>query len=166
MNRWYVVYTQANAELKALNNLVRQGFTAYLPQFKKIRRHARKSEMVLRPLFPRYLFVAFDVERDRWRSILSTYGVANIVGNRSCPEAVPDALVEMLQAHKNDAGSIHPLRLRGIAEGTSVQIEEGIFAGSAATLAEMQDEDRVTVLMNIFGRETSINLPLEAISVA
>ena len=42
--RWYVVQTQVNGELKAAQNLVRQGFEVYLPRYLKRRRHARKID--------------------------------------------------------------------------------------------------------------------------
>ncbi len=164
MRNWYVVYTQANSELKALNNLMRQGFHAYLPQFKKTRRHARKTDTVLRPLFPRYLFVSLDLAQDRWRSILSTYGVNNLVGNRNGPEVVPTSLVETLQSRRDDGGAIHPLRLRGYEQGDPLKVEDGVFAGNIAELAELDDDERVTVLMSLLGREVRVQLPLEAVS--
>lgn len=165
MNRWYVVYTQANNEMKALSNLLRQGFSAYVPQIKKLRRHARKTESVLRPLFPRYLFVSMDLSQQRWRSILSTYGVSSLVGNDRGPEAVPQGLVEAIQARESDAGAVHPLRLRGVSPGEHVRIESGAFADQLATLKDLDDNDRVTVLMNLLGREVTVRLPLETVSV-
>ena len=70
-NRWYVVHTQPNRENRAAMNLRRQGFSAYLPIFQRTRRHARRTETVSRPLFPRYMFVEFDRNREPWRSIHS-----------------------------------------------------------------------------------------------
>ena len=66
--RWYVVQSQPNAELKAVAHLSRQGFDTYLPRYLKRRRHARRVEVVARPLFPRY-FVSIDVTVQRWRSV-------------------------------------------------------------------------------------------------
>lgn len=57
---WYAVYTQAGKERFALQNLANQGFEAYLPSYRKRRRHARRVDTVLAPLFPRYLFVRMD----------------------------------------------------------------------------------------------------------
>ena len=74
--RWYVVHTQVLGEDRADLNLRRQGFETYLPRYLRTRRHARRVETVARPLFPRYLFVAMDVARDRWRAVQSTFGVA------------------------------------------------------------------------------------------
>ena len=63
--RWYVVQTQVNGEVKAAQNLLRQGFEIYLPRYLKRRRHARKVDFAAKPLFPRYLFVAIDVAAQR-----------------------------------------------------------------------------------------------------
>ena len=53
--RWYVVQTHVHAESKAAAHLLRQGYETYLPRYLKRRRHARKIDLVSKPLFPRYL---------------------------------------------------------------------------------------------------------------
>jgi len=78
-SRWYVVQTQPHSERKASFHLVRQGFQTYLPQYLKRRRHARRTETVPAPLFPRYLFVLFDIATQSWRPIRSTIGVNHLV---------------------------------------------------------------------------------------
>ncbi len=60
MKRWYVVHTHTRGERLAMVNLRRQGLDTYLPQYLKRRRHARRTEWIPAPLFPRYLFVAMD----------------------------------------------------------------------------------------------------------
>ena len=80
--RWYVVQTQPHAESKAARHLCRQGFQIYLPRYLKRRRHARRTETVPAPLFPRYMFVAVDIAVQRWRSIQSTIGVSRLAPDR------------------------------------------------------------------------------------
>ena len=91
--RWYVVQTQVNGEARAAQHLQRQGFDVYLPRYLKRRRHARKLDFVAKPLFPRYMFVAFDIATQRWRSIQSTFGVSRLVCNGDDPAVVPDGVV-------------------------------------------------------------------------
>src|SRR5437899_3222650 len=76
--RWFLVRTRPKCEQKAEMNLSAQGFRAYLPQIRKTIRHARKLRTVRAPLFPGYLFVVLDLERDRWLSVRSTIGVAHL----------------------------------------------------------------------------------------
>ena len=73
--QWYAVYTQPHAEPKALEHLLRQGYAAYLPRYRTKVSHARRRQIVLRPLFPRYLFAGIDRATMPWRPILSTVGV-------------------------------------------------------------------------------------------
>ena len=72
MITWYVAYTQPHGEAKALDHLRRQDYVLYLPRYRRFVRHARKRALVLRPLFPRYLFVGLDRRTQRWRPIRST----------------------------------------------------------------------------------------------
>jgi transcriptional antiterminator RfaH len=68
-DQWYAVYTQARMEKWARSNLWERGFKVYLPLYHKERRHARKTDWVSAPLFPRYLFVAADPQSRQQRSI-------------------------------------------------------------------------------------------------
>src|SRR5207245_5195270 len=76
---WYAVYTQPHAETKAFEHLRRQGYSVYLPRYRTRISHARRRQTVLRPLFPRYLFAGIDGASMRWRPILSTFGVTDLV---------------------------------------------------------------------------------------
>src|SRR5688572_18745613 len=77
--RWFAVQTLHRRESGAQLQLEAQGFAVFLPQITRTVRHARQLRTVRTPLFPSYAFVRLDVERDRWRSINGTYGVARLV---------------------------------------------------------------------------------------
>ena len=51
----------------------------------KSRRHARKTEQVSRPLFPRYMFVLIDSTHQGWHAIRSTFGVSSLIGGDTEP---------------------------------------------------------------------------------
>src|SRR5580704_8784211 len=103
-SRWYVVQTQAHAELKAAAHLARQDFAVYLPRYLRRRRHARRSEIVATPLFPRYVFVAIDRLTQRWRAIQSTIGVAHLISNSDGPAPVPEFVIEELRSREDESG--------------------------------------------------------------
>src|SRR5580704_3146193 len=86
---WYAVYTKPRRELRAQVQLSIQGFRTFLPRFRKTVRHARKLMTVSAPFFDRYLFVALDLDHDRWRSINGTFGVTGLVANRTGPIPLP-----------------------------------------------------------------------------
>lgn len=163
--RWYVVVTQPNAETRAEENLQRQGFSVYLPRYRRTRRHARKTEVVLRPLFPRYLFVGLDLARDRWRSVQSTFGVQGmvIIGDR--PSAVPEQVIEAIQARQDEDGLVR-MAAPGLPKGTKVRILDGIFEDAVGVFERVAGEQRVAVLLQLLGREVMALLPTESVAAA
>src|SRR5512145_3209940 len=75
---WIAVNTNPHREHIVLEHLHRQALTAYCPMIRRHRSHARRVEMVLRPLFPGYLFVQASTDL-KWRPILTTHGVRTVV---------------------------------------------------------------------------------------
>ncbi len=155
-SRWYVVHTQPNREARADLNLRRQGFSTYLPRYVRRRRHARRHEMVARPLFPRYLFVALDPARDRWRAIHSTFGVNHLVLAGEEPLPVPDGVVDEIRARENGDGFVKLGLPAGIGPGSQVRLIDGVFADATGVLERIADDRRVAILLELLGREVRV----------
>ena len=162
--RWYAVHTRPHAEARALENLKRQGFEAWLPLYRKQRRRARRSEQVLRPLFPRYLFVALDLDGEQWRPVLSTYGVADLVSSGDGPLALADAVIDALRARADEDG--HYTLARGLKSGDKVRIESGPMRALEGILEVEGDTDRVVVMLHLLGREVRVKLSSDEIDRA
>lgn len=162
---WYIVRTHARAEAKAVLNLERQGFSTYMPRYLKRRRHARRVEIVPAPLFPRYLFVAIDIASQRWRSIQSTFGVAQLVCNGDDPSAVSAAIVQELRQREDDRGFVQLAR-RGFARGEKVRVVEGVFSACLGLFEGMTDNERVTVLLDLLGRKVRVIMDRDAVAAA
>ena len=165
MTAWYVVYTRARAEARALDHLRRQGYTAYLPRYQKRRRHARRSELVRRPLFPRYLFVALDLLATRWRPILSTVGVSDLVRHADAPVPVPDGIVAEIRERER-TGMFDTTRPGNFEAGDLVRAIEGPFAELIGRFHSMADAERVFVLFDLLYRQVKTRLPGAAIAPA
>jgi transcriptional antiterminator RfaH len=155
MADWYVVRTHAHAENKARENLVRQGFEVCLPTCRRWRKHARRREIVLRPLFPNYLFVSFNIESDRWRSIFSTYGVAGLICNGEMPTRVPQGTVESIKEAEAAGFFDYTNAVSELKPGDPVRVASGPFAGLIGKLQATASRDRVRVLLEILGRQTA-----------
>jgi transcriptional antiterminator RfaH len=164
--RWYVVQTQVNGEVKAAQNLLRQGFEIYLPRYLKRRRHARKIDFVAKPLFPRYLFVAIDVAAQRWRSIRSTQGVSRLVCNGEEPATVPNGLLSALKAREDDCGFVRMEAKPAFALGDKVRVLAGAFMDSAGLFDGMEDHDRVAILLDMLGRKIRVHLDADMVAAA
>jgi transcriptional antiterminator RfaH len=154
--RWFLVHTLGHKEQQARMHLRIQGFRTYMPQYQRTIRHARQLRTVRAPLFPGYLFVILDLERDRWLSVRSTIGVSRLVGAADRPLAVPQGIVETLIAHANEANLT--LFGDGLQKGQKIRIATGPFAEFIGTLDRLDDSGRVRVLLNMMGSEISISL--------
>lgn len=163
---WYVVQTLPNGEAKAAENLLRQGFGIYLPRYLKRRRHARMVDVVARPLFPRYLFVAIDLDAQRWRAVQSTIGVARLVCNGDVPARVPDIILQAIRCREDARGFVTLDDMAGLAQGDTVRIVDGAFADSAALFAGLADHDRIAVLLELLGRRVRVLLDRDMVAAA
>ena len=163
MNAWYVVNTQPHQEAQAELNLRRQGFEVWLPRFRRARRHARRIDSVLAPLFPGYLFVRLDLSVQPWRVINGTFGVIRLLCNGDTPLAVPNRLVEEIKRRRDESGTV-ALPPRGFAVGEAVRVALGPFADLEGLFLEMSGRDRVVLLFNLLGRKVRARVPLAGLA--
>jgi len=162
--QWFVVQTQPSNELRAEVNLQRQGFSTYLPRYLRKCRHARRTEFVPRPLFPRYLFVALDLARDRWRAVQSTFGVSHLVQAGETPMAVADQVVDEIRAREGMDGFVSLGLPAGLRPGSRVRLIDGLFADYPGVLERIADSRRVAVLLALLGREVRVFVPAASVT--
>jgi transcriptional antiterminator RfaH len=164
--RWYAVYTQPHAETKALAHILRQGYSAYLPRYRTRVSHARRRQTVTRPLFPRYLFAGIDRVSMRWRPILSTFGVSDIVRAGDEPAPVPSEIVAAIREREIAGGFDRIDPRQSLRLGELVRVTAGALEDMVGRLAEFRDQDRVVVLLELLGRAVRAQLRIEAVEVA
>lgn len=160
---WYVAEAQPKREALAIEHLRRQGFRGFCPRFRKVRTHGRKRELVLVPLFPGYVFVRIDIERQPWRSINGTLGVKRLVGSeRNRPDTIPAAAMQAL-LRRCDDGVVTQLVDQPKA-GQAVRILSGPFADSLAEIEALDERGRVNVLLEILGQRTSVRMTIDSLA--
>jgi len=161
---WFVAHTLPKSEWKAELHLGAQGFLTFQPQIRKTIRHARQLKTVRAPLFPRYLFVILDLERDRWLSVRSTVGVSSLFSNRDGrPVAVPIGIVESLIERTDDSLT----RLdNDLVKGQQVRILAGPFVDFIGTLDRLNAAGRVRVLLQLMGTAVPVALHRSALAPA
>ena len=76
---WYAIHSKPRQEERALDNLQRQGFEAWLPMLTVEKVLRGKLVQVTEPMFSRYLFIRLDTEQTNWSPIRSTLGVSRLV---------------------------------------------------------------------------------------
>ncbi len=163
MNRWYVVQTHYRNENMAKLNLARQGFDVYLPLISKLRRHARKSEWAAAPFFPRYLFVSMDIELSRWRAVRSTIGVTSLICHDNMPAPLADSVIDGIRAREDERGMVKMNIDPSFQKGAPVKVMAGAFNELEGLFDRVSDDRRVIILLDLLGRETRVQLPVEYI---
>lgn len=148
--QWYVARTQPRRESVAFAHLTRQGFNAFLPRIGKVRRHARRIENVLAPLFPSYIFIELALDQPGWRAVNGTIGVVGLVGGGSgMPAAMPGKAMDALLAQCCE-GLWQPDR-HAFAIGDTVRIADGPFADFTARIDSLDDKGRARLLLDVLG---------------
>jgi len=166
MRQWFAVQTHQKGEIQAEFNLRRQGFGVYLPQFLKLRRHARKQDWVKAPLFPRYLFVNFDIRTDSWHSIKSTIGVNQIICQGSNPVSLSDDIIAKIRGREDDSGNIRIGKICAFTPGQTVQVIEGALVNQFGIFDCDSSEEWFRVLFNLLGLPINIDLPIDSIKAS
>ncbi|MFY9628091.1 MAG: transcription termination/antitermination NusG family protein [Methylocystis sp.] len=154
--RWYLAHTLPHKESIAGRHLDRQGFRNFTPRRVKTVRHARKLRMVNAPLFPSYVFVALDLDVDRWHSVNGTIGITRLIMAQERPLALPAGVVETLIMSSDQNGRLR--FIPDIARGETVRLIAGPFAEALGVLDSLDDRGRVEVLLNIMGGDIRVKM--------
>jgi transcriptional antiterminator RfaH len=154
VDTWFLAQLKPNCSKVAEKNLKRQGFKTFLPLEEETRRRNGKFSTALRPVFPGYIFVAFEVAHGLWRAVNSTHGVTRLVSFGKEPAVVPPDLVSQLLQRCDAKGKMLPPKL--IEPGDRVTLTKGPFANFAAVVEKIEPEQRVWVLMEIMGGHTRV----------
>ena len=145
---WVLIYTKARQEIKANENLRRQGFKTFLPLIAPTNKNSEFNSPV--PVFPRYLFLQINFGLDNWTSIKSSYGVSNIVMFSEKFTSIPNNIIEFMRDKLNEAGIYkEDISIVDYQKGDPVSIKDGRFAGIDAIFLSKKSKDRVRLLLKL-----------------
>ncbi len=169
--RWYVVHTQSGYEKKVKQNLEARTQSmnmegriheVSIPMEDVVEFKAGKKVVVQKKVFPGYLLVRCYLDDDSWYVIRNTPGITGFVGAGNQPSPLPRKDVENFLAVKIEGEESTPRRSKprlGYEEGETVRVKEGPFADFSGEVVEInEDQLKLKVLVNIFGRETPVEL--------
>ena len=159
---WYLIHTKPRQELRALENLQRQGYECYLPLLPTEKIQQKLVAIVDEPLFPRYLFIRLDSSQSgkSWAPIRSTLGVSKLVTFGMEPAKVDHALIEFLRESEAKI-SEQPQRLFDV--GDRLLVTDGPFAGIEAIYQMNNGEGRVMVLIELLSKPVKVVMALQSL---
>lgn len=169
--RWYVVHTQSGYEKKVKQNLEARISSMNMegriheisiPMEDVVEFKAGKKVVVQKKVFPGYLLVRCYLDDDSWYVIRNTPGITGFVGAANKPSPLPRKDVEGFLAVKVEGEEQSTRRSKprlGYEQGQTVRVKEGPFADFSGEVVEInEDQLKLKVLVNIFGRETPVEL--------
>ena len=156
MKNWYLIQFKPNSHRLAERNLRRQGFETFLPMQKITRRKTSRFVNELKPLFPGYMFVSFNLEPAPWRTLNSTIGVSSLVSFGANQHHSPLQLISGLMRRCDASGVLLPPNR--LSEGDRVKMLSGTFANFIATVDTIDPEQRIWVLIDFMGQKRACRL--------
>ncbi len=168
--RWYVVHTQSGYEKKVRQNLEArtQSFDmedkihdCVIPMEDVAEFRNGQKVVVQKKMFPGYLLVRCKLDRESWPMIRNTPGVTGFVGQGGKPSALSRKDVDrFLRTDRDPEQAPKRTKPRQAYEmGEVVRVREGPFADFQGSVEDInEDQLKLKVLVNIFGRETPVEL--------
>jgi transcriptional antiterminator NusG len=174
---WYVVHTYAGYENKVKSNLESRIssmnmeesiYEVVIPLEDVVEYKAGKKVTVQKKIFPGYLLCRAILDDDAWSVIRQTPGVTGFVGPGTKPTPLSRAEVENILQVQDENAAEAPKQRRPRLDheiGETVRVREGPFAAFTGQVAEInEDQEKLKVLVNIFGRETPVELEFSQVA--
>lgn len=162
---WYVIHTYSGYEEAVAKNLKQRIeslgmedkiFNVIVPKEKKIKIKEGKRKTIEEKIYPGYILVEMIVTDDSWYVVRNTPNVTGFVGAGTTP--IPVSIEEITELKKRMEMSEPEFNI-DVAIGETVKINDGPFKESEGKVSEIDRErGKVKVLVNMFGRDTPVEL--------
>jgi transcriptional antiterminator NusG len=166
--RWYVLKVQSNREKSIRDSLVRrikrEGLEdkfgeIIIPTEKVKEAKGGKTRVTERKLYPGYIMVQMILNDETWYLVRDTSGVGDFTGSAGKPSPMDQSEIDQMLGKKVNA-EVEPQKIKiNLARGDAVKIKEGTFESFEGTVEAIDEEHgKITVLIEIFGRSTPVEL--------
>jgi len=166
--QWYVLKVQSNREETIRDALLKRvkiaGLEKYfgeiiIPTEKVTEVKGGKKRVVTRKLYPGYLVAQMEINDDTWYLVRDTSGIGDFTGAAGRPSPMPEHEVARILAKHEEKSQKQPKLKIAFKPGDQVKIHEGTFENFEGHVESIDETNgRVTVMINIFGRSTPVEL--------
>ncbi len=162
---WYVIHTYSGYEEAVASNLRQRIetmgmqdkiFDVIVPKEKKIKIKDGQRKEIEEKIYPGYVLVQMIVTDESWFVVRNTPNVSGFVGSGTTPVPVSEEEIKTLKKRMGKGTPKHEIN---VEIGDSVKITDGPFKDYDGKVSEVDAErGKVKVLVNMFGRDTSVEL--------
>ncbi|HSJ33529.1 MAG TPA: transcription termination/antitermination protein NusG [Acidimicrobiia bacterium] len=170
---WYVIHSYSGYENKVKANLetrIRSMhmedriFEVHIPMEDVVEIKGGKKVTVPRKVFPGYILVRMRLDDDSWYAVRNTPGVTGFVGGNQKPTPLSRREVERFLGVQEEEEKVKPRFKPAWEVGEQVRVVTGPFADFNGVIEDINiDQQKVVVLVNIFGRDTPVELGFDDI---
>ena len=155
---WHALYVRSRAEKKVYDQLVDQGYEAYLPLITRVKQWSDRKKKVEEPLFKSYVFVRNN-ERQHY-FVLGVYGVVRFVTFEHEAVVVPEKQILAIKKYiDNPVENEEDLKNIDLKEGQLVRITNGPMQGLTGRLISVKSKRRLLVNIDVVGQSIPVSLP-------
>lgn len=166
--RWYVIHTYSGHENKVKLHLERLIVSEKLeekigqilvPTEEVVEMKQGKKTSTTRKLFPSYVLVEMEMDRDAWHLVSNAPGVTHFVGNSTKPQPLRDS--ELKRILRQDSDDVEGKKEHEIPyrTGEHIKVTDGPFTDFTGMVEEIHpDRGKLKVMVSIFGRATPVEL--------
>jgi transcriptional antiterminator NusG len=162
---WYVIHTYSGYEERVAENLKQRIkslnmedkiFDCIVPKEKTIEIRNGRRRTVEKRIFPGYVMVEMVVTDESWYIVRNTPQVTGFIGSGTTPIPMSESEVQLIQKRM---GMEEPKYKIDLLNGDLVSITDGPFKGFDGSVDSVdQDKGKIKVMVNMFGRETPVEL--------
>lgn len=166
--RWYILKVQVNRENAIKENLEKRikiaGLQDYfgnvmVPTEKVTEIRGDKKKIITRKLYPGYIMIFMEINDDTWFLVRETSGIGDFTGAVGKPTPMLDHEVQRILASEKENPAEQPKLKVGYQVGQHIKVKEGTFENFEGTVDNIDfTSGRVTVIINLFGRSTPVEL--------
>lgn len=182
---WHIVRRVGSNDQHALDWLKRMHLETYYPMVREMRPVPRKKlsqkqrqsggsilRPTLMPFFPSYIFVRMKLAGMDWRSLKDIAGIGGLACEGGLPIEIPEALIDAIRVREIGGAVPGKTPAKLIFKlGQVVRVTEGPFASFEGLVEKLPDVDiqdidsetRIRVALELFGRATTVDLPVASI---
>ena len=163
---WFAIWTNSHCEERVREQLDGKGFRTFLPTVRDWSRRAGVRRVVVRPMFPSYLFVQHRIDKRSYVEIMKTKGLVRILGERwDRLEAIPSGEVDAIRRVVDSPLPVMPHPY--LQQGQRVRIVDGPLSGIQGILVRLRPERGLVVLtVELLRRSVAVEVDCTAVEPA
>jgi len=156
MNLWYVLQTKPKKEGEVTSYLSSKGLEVFNPLIEVYSPRNGKMEKVLKPFFPNYIFVKFDLDQS-YNLVRWARGVKKVLGFGEYPTPLSDEVIELIKKRTDGNGIVR--KTSQFKPNDHIRIKSGPLKDFLGIFDRwVSDSERVRVLLNLIGYQATIEI--------